>query len=129
MRIDGVGSQPLPVPIVPASDPAAAGATNASVTSLVNQALIEQQQRGGGGGGHGAHGAPKKALDAIDDIAARAAIKLERERSPLQRQREIDKLTAEFEAAAERVDEKPKGRDGRREGEPSEDDDEQAVAE
>jgi hypothetical protein len=128
MRIDGVGS---PAPLVPgASGPVApASAANApSLTSLVNQTLVQQeQQKGGGGGGHGGgHGVKKAALDAIDDIASRASLNIKRnDRSVRARMQEIEELKDELAAEDAQVGERqPNGEresDDRDESEASED--------
>jgi len=112
MRIDGLGPQ-LPIqPLNPPPPPApAAGQSATSVTSLVNQAILQQEQTGGGGGGgghgHGGGGGKKGAMEAIDDIAARATLNVEqRERSVLDRMREIERLKAQMAAQNEQVGEK-----------------------
>jgi hypothetical protein len=108
MRIDGVGSPP---PIVPGTSGPVAPASAASapsLTSLVNALLLQQEQKGGGGGGHGGgHGVKKAALDAIDDIASRAALNIKQnERSVRARMQEIEQLKDELAAEDAQVGER-----------------------
>jgi hypothetical protein len=116
MEINGLGS---PVPSVGAAGVHRAGGAapqSQSVSQLVNQ-IAQQEQRAGGGGHGGGHGAKKTALDAIDDIAARSALKIQpRGKSVLDRMREIDEMQEAQAEQDERVGEKdPEARDGSRE--------------
>ncbi len=127
MRIDGVGNQP---PIPPGSiggGRAAAAGNSTSIASLVNQTLIQQEQKGGGGGHGGGHGVKKaNGLEAIDDIASRASLNIEgRDRTVLDRMREIAKLQEAAEAASQQVGEKKDG-EGKRNPEHESGDDDDA---
>jgi len=113
MRIDGAGAPPPIVPgsLGPAAAPAGAPGSAQQITSLVNQALIQEEQKGGGGGHGGGHrGAKNVALEAIDDIASRASLNIRHnEKSTLARMREIEKMQAELAAKNETIGEKESG--------------------
>jgi len=112
MRIDGAGALPPIVPgsLGPVAAPAGVPGSAQQITSLVNQALIQEEQKGGGGHGGGQGGAKKVALDAIDDIASRASLNIRHnEKSMLARMREIEKMQAELAAKNETIGEKESG--------------------
>jgi hypothetical protein len=104
MRIEGTGAVPgvAPTPGIGVAAPAAPTTNTQSVAQLVTQQL-EQQKGGGGGGGHA-----KKAMTAIDDIAAKASLRIEkRGKTQAERLADIEKLKAQQKAAAEKVGERP----------------------
>jgi hypothetical protein len=104
MGIEPVGSRPSVVPNVTVN-PAAPGSP--SFTAQQQEIAAQQQTGGGGGGGHGGgHGGAKKATSAIEEIAARASVKIERRKTPAERQAEIDRLARLAEEEAQRVHER-----------------------
>src|SRR5580698_824617 len=116
MQIDGVGATPW-LPIVTGARPAAAPAPAVTATSAAGQAqqsvmaqvLQQAEQHHGGGGGGGGHGHSKN-LKAIEDLAARATLRIEpREKTVIERMAEIERLKAAQKAAAEKVGEKKEG--------------------
>lgn len=112
MRIDGIGSNPSllygvgPVrAVAPAGTTGAAQQINAATLALLQ---AEQKGGGGGGGGHG-HGSPK-VLSALEDLAARASLRIEqRAKTPEERMAEIARLRAQQAEAGERVGERQDG--------------------
>jgi hypothetical protein len=108
MRIEGTGAVPglTPTPGVgPAGGAAAPNTNTQSIAQLVTQQL-EEHKGGGGGGGGGGHA--KKAMAAIDDIAAKASLRIEkRGKTQAERLADIEKLKAQQKAAAEKVGERP----------------------
>jgi hypothetical protein len=128
VRIDGAGTPNVPSAPAAAPRPAAPDSgfaanvqtTNANAASVSAAALALQQQelqKGGGGGGHGG-GHAKKALESIDDIAARNSLNIEqRKKTMLDRQAEIERLKAELAGADDDLDEN----DGERGDGPGED--------
>ncbi len=120
MRIDGAGATPwLPNPTGarPAGAPPPAANTAITATSSANQAqqsvmaqALQQaeQHKGGGGGGGGGHGHSK--MKAIEDLAARATLRIEpREKTVVERMAEIERMKALQKAAAEKVGAKSEG--------------------
>jgi hypothetical protein len=124
VRIDGLGTPNLPLSPLTGAPAANQGVNAAGTTAAqaIQQAIQQEEQKGGGGGRHGGgHGAKNVALDAIDDIAARASLNIERQKTMMDRMREIEKMKAEMAAEDEVVGEKQSGE--REEHEAADDDD------
>jgi hypothetical protein len=111
MGIDPIGARPSPFPIA-AENPAAPG-TAAFAAQQEELATQQLQQTGGGGGGHGGgHGGVKRSTSAIEDIAARASLAIERRKTPAERQAEIERLKKLAEEQAQQVHERGEGEAG-----------------
>jgi len=80
----GAGGFTVPGPVPPTS--------SASAAALAAIQQVEEMEHGGGGGGAGGHG-HKAALKAIEDVAARVGLKIEtHEKTPAEREAEIERL-------------------------------------
>jgi len=121
MQISGLGGFPLWLPGGPVAAPAAPAPAAPPFAQLLPAAQLQQQnvaalallqseEHGGGGGGHG----KKLNLKAIEDLAARASLQIEpRQKTPAERQAEIERLKQMQLAAAQQVGEKqPNGEGG-----------------
>lgn len=91
----------------------ASSATRTQSQSQINAAALQQIEHkgaGGGGGSHG-HGAVKKSgLDAIEDLARRASLKIEsRAKSVADRMSEIERLKQKQEANRRKIGERNGG--------------------
>lgn len=112
MRIDGVGSNPsLLYGVGPVRAVAPAGTTGAAQQiNAATLALLQAEQKGGGGGGGGHGHSSPKVLSALEDLAARASLRIEqRAKTPEERMAEIARLRAQQAEAGERVGERQDG--------------------
>jgi len=113
MRIDGATSLPLPpvagnAPVGPrgtAAPSSSSGATVGASASAAAAAAALQQTEPHGGGGGGGHG--KKALEAIRQAGEKAAVNVQpRRKTAEERQAEIERLKAMFQAQSRKVGER-----------------------
>jgi hypothetical protein len=111
MRIESVPAQPLPpiagnagnVRSAPAPNSSQNSGAAASASAAANAALLQTEPHGGGGGG--GHG--KKALEAIRQAGEKAAVNVQpRRKTAEERQAEIARLKAMFQAQSRKVAER-----------------------